>query len=74
MRKPEFVPGDRVSHFREPGNVGKVICLEMRGVWFFRRWVYWVSWRAGYGPVPLSHGLWPVYPTDAQQLARQEAA
>ncbi|WAB08857.1 DNA binding protein [Streptomyces phage Success] len=74
MKQPEFRPGDRVSHFREPGNVGKVICLEKRGVWPFRRWVYWVSWRAGYAPVPLAWGLWPVHRTDAQQIAHQEAA
>ncbi|MFF3453230.1 hypothetical protein ACFYXH_02655 [Streptomyces sp. NPDC002730] len=74
MRKPEFVPGDRVSHFREPGNVGKVISLEKRGFRPFRRWVYWVRWRHGYAPVPLSYGLWPVYPTDAQQVGHGEAA
>ncbi|MFE9442476.1 hypothetical protein ACFYO2_26520 [Streptomyces sp. NPDC006602] len=73
MRKAEFKPGDRVSHFREPGNVGRVVSLEKRGVWPCRRWVYWVRWRDAYGPVPLSYGLWPMHQTDAQQI-RGEAA
>jgi hypothetical protein len=68
MKRPEFMPGNRVSHFREPGNVGKVVSVEKRGFWPFRRWVYWVAWRPGYGPVPLSYGLWAVHMTDTQKI------
>lgn len=72
MKRPEFRPGDRVSHFREPGSVGKVVSLEKRGRWPFRYWAYWVRWRPGFGPVPHAHGLWPVRGTDVQQLDRIE--
>jgi hypothetical protein len=74
MRQPEFIPGDWVSHFREAGNAGKVVSVEKRGIWPCRRWVYWVVWRAGYGPVPLSSGLWLVPPSAARQSRHIEAA
>jgi uncharacterized protein (DUF111 family) len=73
MKVPEFIPGDWVGHFREPGNVGKVVSIEKRGIWPCRRWVYWVRWRAGYGPVPLAHGLWPVPPSAARMTSHREA-
>lgn len=70
MKAPEFSVGDRVGHFREPGGVGKVVSVERRG-WLRTRWVYWVRWRHGVGPVPLSYGLWLVA---TQERIRGEAA